>query len=171
MIPDSPQASDNVHVRVFDAAEAPTAEAARRPETEPQAEFRTHNATRDVYHETVVSALNGVTPDLTVDALALGDSTKPTRDVADGRPLANETFRTGVLDTFVDGQDFVVSAFLDSTEANGQVFEEISLIAEQPTTDLPINRALLDDPGGLLDPKTQGSTVTIDVTIRQEDSS
>jgi hypothetical protein len=129
----------------------------------------THNTTRDVYHEEVVRALNGVNPDLTVDALALGDSTLATADVPDNDPLGNETFRTTVTDTSVNGQTFTAATFLDSTEGNTQTFNEAALVCERASGDLPINRFKIDDSGGLLDPKSSGETVTIDIRITQQD--
>jgi hypothetical protein len=165
---ESPYTSDNIRIAVYDAQDAPTAAAARA--ADPKYEYRTHNTTRDVYHEEVVGALNGTVPDLEVDALALGDSTADTANVAKGSPLGNETFRTTTTDTFTDGQSFTAATFLDSTEGNGQSFTEAGLVSEQSNNDLPINRFLIDDPSGLLSPKTSGETVTIDIEIRQEDA-
>jgi hypothetical protein len=167
-MPDFPQASDNILIRVHDAANAPTYEDALK--ATPKREYRTHNTTRGAYHEEVVGALAGTTPDLEVDALALGDSTKDTANVTAGSPLGNETFRTTTTDTFASEQTFAAAVFIDSTEGNGLIFEEAALIAEQSNNDLPINRFLLDDPGGLLSPKSSDETVTINIEIRQEDA-
>jgi hypothetical protein len=163
-----PHTSDNIHIAVYDAQDAPTVAAARA--ADPKCECHIHNTTRDEYHEEVVTALAGTVPDLEVDALALGDSTADTANVAKGSPLGNETFRTTTTDTFTDGQTFTAATFIDSTEGNGQTFTEAALVSEQSNNDLPINRFLLDDPGGLLDPKTSGETVTVDIEIRQEDA-
>jgi hypothetical protein len=163
-----PNTADNIQIAVYDVQDAPTLAAAQA--ACPKREHQTHNVTRDKYHEEVVGALNGVSPDLTVDALALGDSTLATADVPDGDPLGNETFRTTVTDTSVTGQTFTAATFIDSTEGNGQSFSEASLVSERPSGDLPINRFLIDDSGGLLDPKQSGETVTVDIEIRQEDA-
>jgi hypothetical protein len=160
--------TDNIRIAVYDKQDAPTLAAAQA--AEPKREHQTHNTTRDVYHEEVVGALNGVSPELTVDALALGDSTLATADVPASDSLGNETFRTTVTDTSVTGQTFTAATFIDSTEGNGQVFNEAALVSEQVSGDLPINRFKIDDSGGLLDPKTQGETVTIDISIKQEDA-
>jgi hypothetical protein len=167
---DIPQAMDNILIQVYDADKAPTATVARRSDVSPKREYQTHNTTRGVYHGAIVGALNGTTPDLTVDALALGDATVDTSTLSPTQPLGNEVFRTNTTDTFTDGQTFVASAFLDSTEANGEVLTEAALIAEQPSGELPINRFLLDDPSNLLTPKTNNETVTIDTELRQEDA-
>lgn len=159
---------DNVHIQIFDADQAPTIEAARN--TEPEGEYRTHNTTRARYHEAVVGALNGVSPDLAVDVLTLGDSTTATGNIPDGDPLGNETLRVSTTDTFVSGQTFTASVFLDSTVGVGQTFEEVALVAEQSNNDLPINRVLLDDPAGLLSPKSGNETVTIDIELTQQDA-
>jgi len=161
--------TDNITISVYDAGDAPTAAAASA--AEPKRTYETHNATRASYHEAIVAGLDGVQADLTVDALALGDSTQPTADVTAGDALGNELFRTTPTDTFTDGQTFTASIFLDSTEANGSTYEEAALIAEQGDgSDLPINRFLIDDPGGLLSPKSENETVTIDIEITQEDA-
>jgi hypothetical protein len=124
-----------------------------------------------VYHEEIVAALDGTSPDLTVDALALGDSTDDTTNIPDRDPLGNELFRTSITDSFTDGQTFSASIFLDSTEANSLSLSEGALVAEQGGgIDLPVNRFLLDDPSGLLDPKSQNETVTVDIEITQEDA-
>lgn len=165
----TPQTEDNITINVFDAADAPTADAAA--EATPKRSYETHNATRGSYHEAIVAGLDGIDADLTVDALALGDSTLATADVAAGSALGNELFRTTPTDTFTDGQTFTASVFLDSTEANGNSYEEAALVAEQSDgSDLPINRFLIDDPGGLLSPKSENETVTIDIEITQEDA-
>jgi hypothetical protein len=164
-----PEALDNIVIRVYDSNTAPTYDATRA--AAPKREYQTHNTTRDLYHEEIVNALDGVSPDLTVDVLVLGDSTDDTANIPTGDPLGNELFRTSVTDTFTDGQTFSASIFLDSTEANALNLTEAALVAEQSGgVDLPLNRFLLDDPSGLLDPKSQNETVTIDINITQEDA-
>jgi hypothetical protein len=158
----------NVRVRSFDAETVASLAAART--ATPKRTYRIANTTRTKYHETVVSALNGTTVDITVDALALGDSTTGTGGLAPSQPLGNETFRIAVTDSFTDGQSFTASIFIDSTQANGQTFEEAALVAERTSGDLPINRFLIDDPGGLLAPKSDDETVTIDIELTQEDA-
>jgi len=159
----------NVTIRVYDAGRAPTLEAARR--ATPLREWRRHNTTRAAYHEAVVSALAGTAPDLEVDALALGDAETDTSELATMAAVGNETFRTSVTDARPSGQTFRATIFLDSTEANGQTYREAALVAEQADgSDLPINHVIIDDPGGLLDPKSAGETVTIDIDISQQDA-
>lgn len=158
----------NVRISTFDAASVGSLDAARS--ATPKQTHRVANTTRGKYHETVVSALNGATVDITVDALALGDSTTGTGGLSPSQPLGNETFRIAVTDSFTDGQTFIASIFIDSTQANGQTFEEAALIAERSGGDIPINRFLIDDPGGLLAPKSDDETVTIDIQLTQEDA-
>jgi hypothetical protein len=163
-----PRSTDNISIAVFDASDAATA--AEAAAAEPKQRYETHNTTRGSYHEEIVAALDGTQPDLTVDKLVLGDSTATTANIAAGSPLGNELFRTTPTDTFTDGQTFVASIFLDSTEGNGDTYEEAALVAEQSGGDLAINRFLIDDPGGLLAPKTENETVTIDIEITQQDA-
>lgn len=162
-----PTAVDNITISVYDAAEAPTAEAAR--EAEPEREETFHNTTRVKYHEEIIAALGGTTPDIDVDKLVLGDDDSDTSTLADSDLLGNETLRVGLTDEITDGQTYTASIFLDSTQGNGNTFREAALIAEQ-SPDLPINRVVLDDPGGLLDPKSSTETVTIDIDITQQDA-
>jgi len=135
----------------------------------PKRKYQTHNTVRGAYHEELVAGLNGTTPDIAVEKFALGDSTAGTSTLAKTTPLGNETFRVSTTDTFTDGQTFAASIFLDSTQANGQTFEEAALVAERSGGDLPVNRFLIDDPGGLLAPKADDETVTIDIEITHED--
>jgi len=166
---DHPQTEDNITIRVFDAADAPTAAAAAT--AEPKEEYRTHNATRTAYHSEVIAGLAGEAgPDIEVDVLALGDSTAATADLGDDQPLGNEVYRDAVTDRAASGQTLNVTLFIDATEANGLAFEEAALVAETPTGDLPINRFLIDDPGGLLSPKSRNETVTINIEIQQQDA-
>jgi hypothetical protein len=165
---ESPHTTDNIRVAVYDAEEAPTAGAAQT--TAPKREYSTHNTTRDAYHKQVVNALNGATPDLTVDALALGNATTATTNLAESAVLDNEVFRTNVVSISANGQTFIASAFLDSTEGVGQEFNEAALVSERAVGDIPINRFLISDPSGILSPKGPNETVTIDIRITQEDA-
>jgi hypothetical protein len=165
---ENPTTTDNIRIAVYDAADAPDPESAR--EAEPKQFFETHNTTREAFHSEIVEALDGTAPDLTVDSLALGDSTLATADVADGSPLGNELFRKGVTDSFVSGTTFTASTFIDSTQANGNSYEEAALVSEQSSNDLPVNRFLISDPSGLLDPKDNNSTVTVDIEISVSDA-
>jgi len=158
--------TDNVRVRIYDAAEAPTPDAAR--DAEPVAELTEHNTTRPSYHETVVGLLAGSGADLTADSLALGDD--DSGSVVDGAVLGNETFRTSLTDSVVDGQSFTATVFLDSTEANGSSYFEAALVAETGSGDIPINRVVFDDPEGRLDPKRNDATATIEIEITQQDA-
>lgn len=158
--------TDNVRVRIYDAAEAPTPDAAR--DAEPVVELTEHNTTRPSYHETVVGLLGGSGADLTADSLALGGDNSGS--IADGAVLGNETFRTSLTDTVVDGQSFTATVFLDSTEANGSSYFEAALVAETSGGDVPINRVVFDDPEGRLDPKTNDATATIEIEITQQDA-
>ena len=157
--------TDNVRVRIYDAADAPTPDAAR--DAEPIAELTEHNVTRPAYHEAVVGLLGGESTDLEVDSLALGDDDSGT--VADGVVLGNEIFRTSLTDSIIDGQSFTASVFLDSTEGNGASYFEAALVAETGSGDIPINRVVFDDPEGRLDPKTNDATATIEIEITQQD--
>jgi len=160
------ETTENVIIRTFPQGVASLQQART---TTPNDTLRLSNTVRGAYHEELVAGLNGTTPDITVDKLALGDSTAGTSTLAKTAPLGNETLRVSTTDTFTDGQTFTASIFLDSTQGNGQTFEEAALVAEQSGGDLPINRFLIDDPGGLLSPKADDETVTIDIEITHED--
>ncbi|AFH22843.1 hypothetical protein OSG_eHP36_00080 [environmental Halophage eHP-36] len=161
------QATDNIHIRVFDGdlkSPSDTAQASLLNE------YSTHNETRDRYHEIKIEALAGTTVDLGVDAVALGDGPAPVGSLPKSTILDNETFRIGTVDLDAVGQTLTVTALLDTTQGNGQTFNEAAVVAERPGGDLAINRFLLDDPGGLLDPKNQDETVTIQIEITESDA-
>jgi len=160
------QTTENVIIRTF-PPEVASLEQART--TTANDSLRLSNTVRGAYHEELVAGLNGSPPDITVDKLALGDSTADTSTLAASAPLGNETLRVSTTDSFTDGQTFTASIFLDSTQGNGQTFEEAALVAERSGGDLPVNRFLIDDPGGLLDPKSDDETVTLDIEITHED--
>jgi hypothetical protein len=165
---ENPTTTDNIRIAVYDEADAPDAESAR--EAEPKRVHTTHNTTREAFHSEIIEALNGTSPDLTVDSLVLGGSTLATADVTAGAPLGNELFRKGVTDTVTSGTTFTASTFIDSTQANGNSYTEAALVAEQSSNDLPVNRFLIDDPANLLDPKESNETVTIDIEISVSDA-
>jgi len=166
---ETPQTTDNITIRVYDADDVSTA--AEASTADPKRTYETHNATRAAYHEEVIAGLAGdVGPDIEVDALALGDSTAPTADLNAMELLGNEVFRAPVTDRAPSGQTLNVTLFIDATEANGLTFEEAALVAERGIGDLPINRFLIDDPGGLLNPKSRDETVTINIEITQQDA-
>jgi hypothetical protein len=156
------ESATNTNVRIevhTDATERPT-------ET-----FETHNTTRDRYHEAIIGELDGFVSDLQVDQFVLGDSTAATSTIPAGDVVGNELFRTDTIDTSRSGQTFTATVFIDTTEGNGLTFEEGGLSATQPDgSDLPIQRFLINDPGGLLSPKSQGESVTIEVEITQSDA-
>lgn len=159
--------TDNIQVRVFDGGLNSVSDTT---EATVLNEFSTHNETRIRYHETKIEALNGTTVDLGVDAVALGDGSAPVGSLSKSTILDNETFRIGTVDRDPVGQTLTVTALLDTTQGNGQTFNEAAVVAERPGGDLPINRFLLDDPGGLLDPKNQDETVTIQIEITESNA-
>jgi len=161
------QSTDNIRVRVFDGelnSVSATTQATLLNE------YSTHNETRSRYHETKIEALTGTTVDLGVDAVALGDGLAPVGSLSKSTILDNETFRIGTVDLDPVGQTLTVTALLDTTQGNGQTFNEAAVVAERPGGDLGINRFLLDDPGGLLDPKNQDETVTIQIEITESNA-
>jgi hypothetical protein len=166
MVYHTTQTTENVIIRTFPRGVASLQQARI---TTPNDTLRLSNTVRGGYHEELIAGLDGATPDITVDKLALGDSTAGVSTLAASAPLGNETLRLPVTDTFTDGQSFTASIFIDSTQGNGQTFEEAALVAEQSGGDLPVNRFLIDDPGGLLAPKADDETVTIDIEITHED--
>jgi len=167
MVYHTTQTSENVIIQTFPPGVASLQQART---ASPTGVRRLSNTTRGAYHEAVIGELDGTAADIEIDALALGDSTTGTGGLGSSQPLGNETFRIAVTDTFTDGQSFTASIFIDSTQANGQTFEEAALVAERGSGDLPINRFLIDDPGGLLSPKSDDETVTIDIELTQEDA-
>jgi hypothetical protein len=162
-------AEDNVTISVYDAADVSTLE--DTADAEPKAEVSTHNTTRSVYHEAVIDALaNSTSLDIKIDSLVLGDSTTDTANLSDSQVLGNELFRTSTVDLDANGQTLVARIFIDAAEANSLSLSEAALVSERPSSEIGINRFLLDDPGGLLDPKSRNETVTITIEITQSDA-
>jgi hypothetical protein len=124
-----------------------------------------------VYHEAIIDALaNSTSLDIKIDSFALGDSTTDTANLSDTQVLGNEVFRTSTVDLDATGQTLKARAFIDAAEANGLNLNEGSLISERQSDEIGVNRFLLDDPGGLLDPKSRNETVTVTVEITQSDA-
>jgi len=167
MVYHTTQTSENVIIQTFPPGVASLQQART---ASPTGVRRLSNTTRGAYHEAVIGELDGTAADIEIDALALGDSTTATSNVGKTTALGNETFRTSVTDVFVDGRTVTASIFIDSTQGNGLVFNEAALVAERSGGDLPINRFLIDDPGGLLDPTGENETVTLDIQLTQEDA-
>lgn len=161
--------TDNVTIRVFDV-DADAGAAADTDDRDPVREWTGHNVTRGALHEEIISGLIADTAAIGADKLVLGDSAVGTDTLAQTTAVGNEVFRTSITDQFQDGQTATFSTFLDSTEASGQVIEEIALVRETGSGDRPINRVVIDDPGDLLAPKASNETVTIDIQLTQEDA-
>jgi hypothetical protein len=162
---------ENVTITVYDAADVSSLEETHTTDAAPKQQHLIHNTTRSAYHETIIDALGGSTSlDIKADAVALGDSTTDTANLGTFQALGNELFRSSTVDLDTAGQTLTARLFIDATEANGLTLDEAALIAERPSGELPINRFLLEDPSGLLDPKSRSETVTIDIEITQSDA-
>jgi hypothetical protein len=163
------ESEDNIFISVFDAEDVSSLEDAS--DADPKAELTTHNATRSVYHEAIIDALaNSTNLDIQIDSFALGDSTTGTANLSDTQVLGNELFRTSTVDLDANGQTLNARIFIDAAEANGLNLNEAALISERQTDEIGINRFILDDPGGLLDPKSRNETITVTVEITQSDA-
>ena len=171
---------DNVEVLYHDVADlkaqypnwtdlTDAEKATRARTTEPAARASTHNVTLRQYHEVVVDALDGQDVDLGVTHLALGDD--DFAPAVSNTALGNELFRTTVTDIVNRGEELLASTFLSADQANGNSYFEAALVSETGGEDLFINRLLLEDPENRLDPKTDETTATVNITISQLDES
>jgi hypothetical protein len=163
------EAEDNISISVYNAEDVASLEDAS--DADPKAEMTTHNTTRSVYHQEIIDALaNSTDLDIKIDSFALGDSTTDTASLGDTQVLGNELFRTSTVDLDANGQTLDARVFIDAVEANGVNLNEAALISERQSNEVGINRFLLDDPGGLLDPKSRNETVTVTINLTQSDA-
>lgn len=143
----------------------------RSRDVEPVRRWETHNVTLEQYHEEIIRGLDpAVENDLEISHLALGNGDSAPSVGDDG--LENELFRTTITDIVNRDTEILASTFLTSSMANGDSYYEGAIVGERAEgSDLFVNRLLLDDPEGRLDPKTSQNTATVNITIGQEDQS
>lgn len=145
-------------------------EAART--VEPVDEETVFNVTTDQLHEYFVDNLdlNQTSAEDNVAAtwlaLGTGGGTTPTTSDTD---LTTRTFEKQITDATDNGKDLLTSTFLDSTEGNGNDFDELGLFSGDPDVS-SAEIFLLNHATFATVSKNNTKTVTFDVTLTFSDT-
>lgn len=142
-------------------------------DVEPSDSETVYNVTTDALHEYFVDNLD---PDQTSSAanvsaswFALGDDASSGTSTAD-TDLNNRLFEKTVTDHADNGKNLLASTFLDSTEGNGNTYDELGLYSGDPASlgdadKFLINHATFSDVV-----KDSTKTVTFDITLTFADT-
>jgi len=140
--------------------------------TEPEYEDTVYNVTTDRFHEYIVDNLDPAqtaTKD-NVDASWLGLGT----DAASGTATTDTDLNTRAYSEMVtdhadNGNELLASTFLDSTEGNGNTFDELGLFSGDPANLANAEVFLINHAtfGGIT--KDNSNTITFDVTLTFSD--
>lgn len=132
-----------------------------------------YNVTTDRFHEYFVDNLDpnqtAAKDSLFASWMALGDNAGGGTATSD-TDLNNRVFQKQVTDVTDNGKELFTSTFVDSTEANGEVVDEIGLFTGDPGSlgdadKFMINHATFNDVT-----KDNSKTVTFDVTLTFSDT-
>jgi len=141
-------------------------------ETEPAEEETVYNVTTDRFHEYIVDNLDpsqtSVEDNVASSHLALGtDSASGT--TSSDTDLNNRTYNEPVTDHADNGKELLASTFLDSTEGNGNTFDELGLFTGDPANLANAEVFLLNHATFASVTKDNSKTVTFDVTLTFSD--
>lgn len=147
---------------------------------EPEYEDTVYNVTTDLFHEYFVDNLdpdnNDSESDVTVSWLGLGTNGGAGTDSSD-IDLNTRTYEETVTDVADNGKDLLASTFLDSTEGNGNDFDEIGLFSGDPANAYDPSDSSGDRDTFLINhatfntvTKDDTKTVTFDVTLTFSDA-
>jgi len=126
---------------------------------EPAEEVRVSNLTTTNLHEYIVENLHADTA-VNESATHLAVGTDNTTPSSANDALNNEVYRVGVTDSVDNGNELLLSTFLDSTEANGYDLVECGIFTAD-TGGLLLNHSTFQTVS-----KSNTNTATIDVTLR-----
>lgn len=138
----------------------------------PETSDTVFNVTTDRLHEYFVDNLNfeDTTPKANLSAswIGLGDDSGSGTATTD-TDLNNRTFQTTVTDASDNGKELFTSTFVDSSQGNGQTYDEIGLFSGDPgnlgdSDVFLMNHATFPDVT-----KDNSKTVTFDVTLTFSD--
>jgi hypothetical protein len=141
-------------------------------EVEPEYKDTVHNVTTDRLHEYFVDNLDpdDTSPEANISASFMGLGTDGAAGTSSSdTDLNNRTYEETISDVADNGKDLLASTFLNSTEGNGNTFDEIGLFTGDPAN-------LADDDVFLINhatfadvTKDNSKTVTFDVTLSFSD--
>lgn len=141
-------------------------------EVEPTYEDTVHNVTTDALHEYFVDNLDpgNTSAEANVNAAWIGLGTNggggtSTTDT----DLNSRTYEETVTDVADNGKDLLASTFLDSTEGNGNDFDEIGIFSGNPSNLSNSEVFLINHATFTGVQKDNTKTVTFDVTLTFSD--
>jgi hypothetical protein len=142
-------------------------------EVEPEYEDTVYNVTTDLLHEYFVDNLDpgNTSAEANVNAgwLGLGTNGGGGTTTAD-TDLNNRTYEETVTDVADNGKDILASTFLDSTEGNGNTFDEVGLFSGDPANLSNPEVFLINHATFAAVTKDNTKTVTFDVTLTFADA-
>ena len=142
-------------------------------EVEPVESDTVYNVTTDELHQYFVRNLDpdNTSPEANVSLawLGLGTDAVSGTDVSD-TDLNNRTYQETITDVAEDGSTILASTFIDSTEANGNNFDEIGLFSGDPTNLADPEVFLINHATFATVTKDNSKTVTFDVSLTFADN-
>lgn len=131
-----------------------------------------YNITTDELHEYFVANLDpdNTNPEANVSVgwLGLGVDAATGTATSD-TDLNSRTYEEQVTDVADNGKELLASTFLDSTEGNGDDFDELGLFTENPSDLTPPESFLINHATFSPVTKDNSKTVTFDVTLTFSD--
>ena len=141
-------------------------------EVDPVDEDTVYNVTTDALHEYFVDNLDpdNTNPEANVSVgwLGLGTNGGGGTTTAD-TDLNTRTYEETVTDVADNGKDLLASTFLDSTEGNGNSFDELGLFTDDPANLANDEVFLMNHATFASVTKDNTKTVTFDVTLTFSD--
>ena len=138
----------------------------------PVAEDTVYNVTTDSLHEYFVDNLDpdntNTEANISVDFLGLGTDAGSGTSTAD-TDLNSRVFEEPVTDVADNGKELLASTFLDSTEGNGNDFDELGLFSGDPANLANAEVFLINHATFAAVTKDSTKTVTFDVTLSFSD--
>lgn len=141
-------------------------------EVEPEYEDTVYNVTTDELHQYFVDNLDpantATEANVDVSWLGLGTNGGGGTTTAD-TDLNNRTYEETVTDVADNGKELLASTFLDSTEGNGNTFDELGLFTGDPANLANAEVFLVNHATFSAVTKDNTKTVTFDVTLTFSD--
>jgi hypothetical protein len=142
-------------------------------DVEPVYEDTVYNVTTDSLHEYFVDNLDpgqtSAKDNVSAEWLGLGTNGSGGTATSD-TDLNTRTYEETVTDVADNGKDLLASTFLDSTEANGNDFDELGLFTGDPANLADADVFLINHATFSTVTKDNTKTVTFDVTLTFSDA-
>ena len=142
-------------------------------DVEPEFEDTVYNVTTDRLHEYFVDNLDpdntSAEANLTAAWLGLGINGGGGTDTSD-TDLNSRTYEETVTDHIDDSKDLITSTFIDSTEGNGNDFDELGLFTGDPANLGNADVFLMNHATFATVSKDNSKTITFDVTLTFSDA-